>query len=52
MDWPTFLVAGIVVGILAGIVVRGIINKKNGKGSCSCGCGSCAMKDSCHGAKK
>ena len=52
MDWPTFFVATIVVGVFAAIVVRLMINKKNGKGSCSCGCGGCAMKDSCHSAKK
>lgn len=50
--WPTILVAAIVAAIFIAIVVRGIINKKNGKGSCSCGCGNCAMRDSCHGAKK
>lgn len=52
MDWPTFFVAAIVVGVFAAIVARLIINKKKGKGSCSCGCGGCAMKDSCHSAKK
>jgi hypothetical protein len=55
MDWPTILVAAVVAGIFAAIVVRIIVNKKNGKGSCSCGCGGCggcAMKDSCHSAKK
>lgn len=52
MDGPTILVAAVVAGIFAAIVVRIIVNKKNGKGSCSCGCGGCAMKDSCHSAKK
>ena len=52
MDWPTIIVAAVVAGIFIAIVVRGIINKKKGKGGCSCGCGGCAMKDSCHGAKK
>ena len=48
MDWPTLIVAVIVAVIFLSIVVRGIINRKNGKGSCSCGCSGCAMKDACH----
>ena len=52
MEGPTILVAAIVGAIFVAIVVRMIINKKNGKSSCSCGCGGCAMKDRCHGAKK
>jgi hypothetical protein len=52
MEWPTILVATVVAGIFIAIVVCGIINKKKGKGGCSCGCGGCAMKDSCHSNKK
>ena len=52
MDWPTVLVAAVVGAIFVAIVARIIINKKNGKGGCSCGCGGCAMKDSCHATKK
>ena len=51
MDWPTVLVAAVVGAIFVAIVVRIVINKRNGKSSCSCGCGGCAMKDSCHGSK-
>ena len=46
--WPDVIVIGIIAAILALIVVRSIINKKKGKTSCSCGCGGCAFKDSCH----
>lgn len=49
--WPTIIVAAVIAGIVIAIIARGIINKKNGKGSCSCGCGGCAMKDSCHSKK-
>ena len=52
MDWPTIMVAAVVAGVVFAIVWRGIINKKHGKSGCSCGCGGCAMKDSCHGKQK
>ena len=48
MDWPTIIVASVIGAILLFIIVRGIINKKKGKRSCSCGsCGACGMN--CHG---
>lgn len=46
--WPTIIVAAIVGVLFVTIVARGIINKKKGKTSCSCGCGGCAFKDQCH----
>lgn len=52
MTWQTIVVATIVAVIFAAIVVKGIINKKNGKSSCTCGsCGGCANKDFCHSGK-
>lgn len=48
MNWPTIIIAAIVAAVFLAIVISGIKNKKNGKSSCSCGCGGCAMKDSCH----
>lgn len=45
---PTIIVAALVAAALVAIAVNGIRNKKKGKTSCSCGCGGCAMKDSCH----
>ena len=49
MDWPTIIVASIIGALLVLIAVRGIINKKKGKRSCSCGgsCSACGMN--CHG---
>ena len=46
--WPDVIVIAVIAAILAFIVVRSVINKKKGKRSCSCGCGGCAFKDSCH----
>lgn len=48
MDWLTWLIAAVIVGIVVLIVVNDIRKKKKGEGSCSCGCSGCAMKDSCH----
>lgn len=48
MDWITYVIAGLVaLGVIA-VIVSEIRKKKQGKGSCSCGCQGCAMKDQCH----
>ncbi len=53
MNWQTYLVAAIVAAIFIAIVVKGIINKKNGKHSCSCGsCSGCANSEFCHTKNK
>lgn len=52
MNAPTIIIAVIIAAIFIAIVVTGIRNKKNGKSSCSCGCGGCAMKESCHKNKQ
>jgi len=52
MNVPTIIVSAIIAVIFFSIVIKGIINKKNGKGGCSCGCSGCGMSDICHGEKK
>lgn len=47
----TIVVAAIVAAVLAVIIVKMIRDKKQGKTSCSCGCGGCPMRDTCHGDK-
>ena len=44
----TIIVGAIVAAVIALIVVKMIKDKKNGKTSCSCGCGGCPMSDMCH----
>ena len=44
-----FLVVALVVGL---IIIKMVKDKKAGKSSCSCGCGGCPMKDSCHSNNK
>ncbi len=50
MNIPTIIILAIVVVVFLAIIIREIRNKKNGKGSCSCGgnCGACGMNCSCH----
>ena len=50
MNWPTFVIATIIAVVFLAIIIRGIRNRKNGKGGCSCGCScsGCGMKDSYH----
>ena len=51
MNAPTILVALVVLVVFTAIVARSIHNRKNGKGSCSCGgdCGACG--GGCHSGK-
>ncbi|MBQ2818960.1 MAG: FeoB-associated Cys-rich membrane protein [Clostridia bacterium] len=51
MNAPTIIVLSIVAAVFVAIVAREIIKKKKGESSCSCGCGGCAFKDSCHSNK-
>ncbi len=48
---PTIIISSIIGIIFLAIIVKGVINKKNGKSSCSCGggCKGCAMNGTCHG---
>lgn len=48
MDAPTIIALIVVSLVVIGLIAIMIINKKKGKTSCSCGCQSCAFKDSCH----
>lgn len=48
----TIVVLLIVIAVLALVVAKMIKDKKAGKKSCSCGCGGCPMKDSCHSNNK
>ena len=48
---PTIIVSSVIGLIFASVIVVAVINKKKGKHTCSCGCGGCAFKDSCHSKK-
>ena len=38
----------ILAAVVAAIVINLVKQKKRGKSSCGCSCGSCLMKNSCH----
>ena len=44
----TVIISLVLAAIVAGIIVKMIKNKKEGKSSCGCGCGSCPMSSECH----
>ena len=41
MLWYEYLVIGLAVAFVAGVVILQIIRKKQGKGGCDCGCSHC-----------
>lgn len=40
---PTIIGAVVVAALVIAIIIKGIIDKKKGKSSCSCGCQNCAI---------
>lgn len=44
----SIVVLAVIVAVLTAVVVGWIRRKKNGTGGCSCGCGGCALRDTCH----
>jgi hypothetical protein len=48
MNLPTTIGVIIVAAVFVAIIVKGIIDRKKGKTSCSCSCSGCAMRDKCH----
>ena len=48
----TIVVGVMVLGVLGAIVLKMVSDKKKGKTSCSCGCGSCPNAGNCHSMRK
>lgn len=46
--WPTVIVIGIILGIVALAVFSILRDKKKGKCSCGNSCSSCQMSGMCH----
>ncbi len=44
----TIIAGTIVLLIIAGAVLSIVKNKRQGKGSCGCGCANCALNGKCH----
>ena len=51
MNLPTIILSVLVAAVVAAIILRGIYNRRHGKGGCSCGCSSCPSQGMCHPAK-
>ncbi len=52
-EWLTdnissIVIVGVIVGICAAIVIKGIRNIARGKSSCGCGCSDCSMGCAIH----
>ena len=43
----TIVVTLLLIGIVTAIIVKMVKDKKQGKGSCGCGCEHCAMHGKC-----
>ena len=43
----TIVVTLILIGIVTAIIVKMVKDRKQGKGSCGCGCEHCAMHGKC-----
>ncbi|MBR1797058.1 MAG: FeoB-associated Cys-rich membrane protein [Clostridiales bacterium] len=57
LDWLQANTGNIIIllilAVVVALVIRSMIkDKKSGKGSCGCNCGSCAMAGSCHSEPK
>ncbi len=52
MNLSTFLIALLVFSVFAAILIRGIVNRRRGKHSCSCGCASCPGHCACRPDEK
>lgn len=48
----TVLIAGVVFGLMALVVVKQVKKARSGESSCGCGCSNCSSASVCHGDKK
>ena len=44
----TIIICLVLAAVVALIIVSLVKDKRKGKSSCGCSCGSCPMKNSCH----
>ncbi|TDP46638.1 FeoB-associated Cys-rich membrane protein [Aminicella lysinilytica] len=45
------VVCAVLALLVLAVVIRMIRNKKSGRTSCGCDCGSCPMSGNCHGGE-
>lgn len=51
-NWGNIVILGVIALIVGAIVFSYIRAKRQGKSTCSCGCGQCAMQGICHRQKE
>lgn len=44
----TIIIAAIVFGLMAWVVIRKVKQRKAGTSTCGCGCSGCSQEDKCH----
>ncbi len=50
-NWSTIVVGLVLLGLLGGIILHMIRQKRRGESPCGCGCSNCAMNGTCHAAQ-
>jgi len=45
---PTIIISAIILVIVVAVIAKRVIDRKNGKASCGCGCSDCAAAPMCH----
>lgn len=51
-NWGTLLVGAAVLAVVLAVLFKMVWDKKQGKSSCSCGCGGCSgCGGACHGTE-
>ncbi len=51
-NWGTLLVGLLILAAVSGVIIKMVRDKRQGKASCSCGCGGCSGcggSSICHG---
>ena len=48
----TIVLAGVIFGFVAWVVMKQIKKAKSGESSCGCGCSGCPSNSTCHLSKK
>lgn len=49
-NWSTILIAALVLGGMAFVIIRKVRQAKKGEGGC-CGCSGCSLSESCNSSK-
>ncbi len=48
----TIIICALLIAAVTAIIIKLVSDKKKGRSSCGCNCGSCPMAGACHGGNK